>query len=63
MRTDHRTAAPAGFVDGDLVQRYATSLSPSDRARVLAGPQSEHARLSVDQDEVARIVEGLARLS
>ena len=37
MRTDHRVAPPVGFLDGDLLQRFLSRLSPAEREMIIRG--------------------------
>lgn len=62
LRTDHRTSAPAGFIDGDFIQRYAEDLDAGARGSVLAGPRGEFEKVSATAGEVDELVECLGRL-
>ncbi|KDN44089.1 hypothetical protein K437DRAFT_257225 [Tilletiaria anomala UBC 951] len=66
MRTEHRVAAPAGFLDGDMLQRFQTQLTRAQRDAVLCSSSSGGGdgvgEEGADVARVARLVESLARL-
>ncbi|KAK4046170.1 hypothetical protein OIV83_006279 [Microbotryomycetes sp. JL201] len=61
FKSDRRTVASAGFVDGDFVQQFV-ELSPEDMDKVVQGAGKEHQRLDVSTHEVLKLVEELSRL-
>lgn len=64
LRTDHRRAEPAGFVDGDLLKRYSDGLSAEAQAKVLQGRSEGAFYIGVDAtaEEVGELVDGLSRV-
>lgn len=64
LRTDHRTSAPAGFLDGDLLLRYVgAELGNEGRRRILQGEEGNGiGKVGAEADEVERLLDGLARV-
>ncbi|CAO1624426.1 unnamed protein product [Sympodiomycopsis kandeliae] len=50
LKTDHRTNEPSGFLDGDLLLRYAKELDTYEKEMILNG-ESNHNGWSQDDDE------------
>lgn len=64
LRTDHRVQAPAGFIDGEIVQMFSNGrLDRQQRERVLGGPDSEIERVNADRETVERVVEALGQFA
>lgn len=51
MRTEHRVAEPAGFIDGDLLQRFHARLSPAQRNAVVRGSRDPGVVTDFDEGE------------
>ncbi|ORY81221.1 CPSF A subunit region-domain-containing protein [Leucosporidium creatinivorum] len=60
FKSERQTSPPAGFVDGNFVERFA-ELSAEEVDKVMEGG-SEHERLGVSKAEVLRAVEEMARM-
>ncbi|KAM0754809.1 DNA damage-binding protein 1b [Meredithblackwellia eburnea MCA 4105] len=60
FKSERTMRPPAGFIDGNLVQAFA-SMSKEEVEKVLAG-SSEHQRISVPEAHLAKIVEEFGRL-
>lgn len=60
FKSERHTVPPAGFVDGNFVDRFA-ELSPENVERVMQG-RNEYERLSATKEEVLRVVEEMARM-
>lgn len=64
LRTDHRKSDPAGFLDGELLMQFATGLSATEQARVLAGVRGgENDRVHATFSEVKEmLIDGIGRV-
>lgn len=60
FKSERQTSPPAGFVDGNFVERFA-ELSAEEVQKVMEGG-NEHERLGVSKAEVLRVVEEMARM-
>jgi len=58
-KNDKTSSPSAGFIDGAFVEQFL-DLTPDEQDAVVAG-QSEPERLTVGWDEVARLIEEVAR--
>lgn len=60
FKSERQKAPPAGFVDGNFVERFA-ELGPEDVERVMRG-RGEFEGLIATKEQVLRVVEEMARM-